>query len=204
MRIFATLAILAVLSPPAAPYDLSWARSFAAPAQADGDHKWDSHFQALMRSSFPQHQHFWVERGRALPVPALVQTFLGVPGGARLDEDRYLTLAGCVPHSCSSSGLVWMDTRGEGKPLVIFAALSEVMTPEGQQHGEQHLWLFASRQLDWQHMPPPLTQSLGRWYTGYQSQWKHWTAETLLLVTLVQPGGATVDLAPALLDLETP
>ena len=108
--------------------DLSWARELASPEKKDGDNKWDPQFRGLMRSSFPQRQSFWRDHEKFPSVPELVQEFLGVPGSVSLDGDRFVTMDGCVPHACSARGMVWIDTRGIGKPLVIFVAPEDVST----------------------------------------------------------------------------
>lgn len=35
-------------------------------------------------------------------MPELVMEFLGVPEDVTLDQDRFVTMDGCVPHACSA------------------------------------------------------------------------------------------------------
>ena len=181
--------------------DLSWAREFASPAKRQMDNKWDPRFRELMRSSFHQRQSFWRDHGVFPTLPELVETFIGVPAGVTLDEDRYLTLDGCVPHACSTRGMVWIDTRGTGKPLVIFVAPEDVSSGPGEKDSLQHLWLYASDVVNWQKMPPDFMTSLAHWYTTYRTIWKPYYSMRVVMLTLVEPTGLTVDLSPSLFSL---
>ena len=187
--------------PAPAGYDLAWARAFAAPGASDADHKWDDRFRALMRTSFSQQQRFWRDHGHFPTVPELVQVFLGVPGGVTLDQDRFVTMDGCVPHACSARGMVWIDTRGTGKPLVIFVAPEDVSTADSEKVAEQHLWLYASDPVNWQKMPDDFKSSLGRWYAAYRAVWKPYNSMRVSMLTLVEPDGLTYDLSPGLFPL---
>jgi hypothetical protein len=183
--------------------DLAWARAFASPEKKDEDHKWDPQFRVLMRGSFTQRQSFWRDHGKFPSVPDLVEEFLGVPGGVSLDADRYVTMDGCVPHACSARGMVWIDTRGGGKSLVIFVAPEDVSTAASDKRALQHLWLYASDELNWQKMPPEFVTSLARWYGAYQATWAKYYRMNVLMLTLVEPSGLTYDLSPTLFALDS-
>ena len=148
----------------------------------------DPRFLPLLKSFFPQHQWFWFDRYKFTPVANLVNTFIGVPGNAILDDDRYVTADGCVPHDCNDRGMLWIDT-GTQPATLIFVATGMVASVQG---GEQtRLWLFASKHMDFQNLPPAFLSSLERWHidnvaNGYK--------EDILLATLVQPNGQQVDL----------
>lgn len=135
-------------------------------------------------------------------MPELVMTFLGVPEGVTLDQDRFVTMDGCVPHACSARGMVWIDTRGNGKPLVIFVAPQDVSTAETDKRALQHLWLFSSTELNWQKMPPQFELSLLRWYESYRQTWAEEYRIDALMLSLVQPSNLTYDLSPGLLGLD--
>ena len=183
--------------------DLAWARAFASLEKKDGDNKWDPRFRALMRGSFPQRQSFWRDHGRFPSVPELVEEFIGVPGSVTLDADRYVLMDGCVPHACSARGMVWIDTRGSGKPLVIFVAPEDVSTANSEKRALQHLWLYASDALNWQAMPPDFVTSLARWYGAYQETWAKYYRMNVLMLTLVEPSGLNHDLSPTLFALDS-
>ena len=189
---------------PETSYDLGWARALASPDKKNADNKWNPQFRALMQSSFHQRQTFWRDHGKFSSLPELVMDFLGVPEGVTLDQDRFVTLDGCVPHACSARGMVWIDTRGNGKPLVIFVAPQDVSTAETDKRAFQHLWLFSSDELNWQKMPPQFEASLSRWYGSYQETWAKYYRIDALMLTLVEPSGLMNDLPPGLLGLNHP
>jgi hypothetical protein len=195
--------------------DASWVRSYAGPAEAlpttahapdvqgrENALLWDARFLPLLRSSFPQHQWFWRDHGEFTPLPDLIRTFMGVPGSALLDKDRYVTASGCVPHDCGDKGMLWIDTGSEPARLV-FAATGIVN--EGPQRASlparDHLWLFCSRPLNWQKLPLELLSSIRRWNDRTAMAFG---PQPFILVTIVQPTGEIVDLAPALLQLSEP
>jgi hypothetical protein len=88
------------------------------------------------------------------------------------DENRYITVTGCVFHFCPSRGLLWVDLNPPKNqdPLVVFAAIdwireSKVTTDPG---AEYTLWLFPNTPLSpdgtgASRMPPALLKSLVRW-----------------------------------------
>ena len=100
--------------------------------------------------------------------------------------------------------MVWIDTRGSGKPLVIFVAPQDVSTAETDKRALQHLWLYASDELNWQKMPPQFNTSLLRWYGSYQEAWAKYYRMDVLMLTLVEPSGLTYDLSPGLFALDRP
>ncbi len=128
--------------------------------------------------------------------------FLGVPEGVTLAQDRFVTMDGCVPHVCSARAMVWIDTRGRGKPLVIFVVSQDVSTAETDKGALQHLWLFSSDELNWQKMPPQFTVSLSGWYGSYRETRAKLYRMNALVLTLAGPSGLTYDLSPALLGLD--
>jgi len=194
--------------PAAAADDASWMRTYAAawqniPAKPLTDNSQghepqlvnDLRFDKLLHSSFHQQQWFWYDHHRFTPLPDLARIFLGVPGSAVVDDDRYVTADGCVPHDCLDRGMLWIDT-GTHPATSIFVATQMIRTVNGDP--DMHLWLFASRHLDFENMPPDFRSSLERWHAndtamGYP--------EEFTLVTLVQPSGEQVDLTyPTLND----
>jgi hypothetical protein len=185
-------------TPPVSTKDATWTREYATNGK---DIKWDTRFIPLLKASFPQHQWFWYDHYKSTSLPDLIQTFLGVSGSALLDEDRYVTADGCVPHDCvANRGMLWIDT-GTQPATLIFAATNLVSGngPEGY-----HLWIFSSTKLNWQHLPPWFSVSLPRWLTtiakpGYRgTSGYHYK---FALATIVQPNGVMEDITPETLPL---
>jgi hypothetical protein len=200
-------------APAAAPdtrRDASWARSFAAPGAPSanggdiGDENRlvnDPRFELLLKASFPQKQWIWFERGKLLSLPDMVQFFLGVPGDALLDENRYVTLDGCVPHDCDDRGMLWMDTGNE-RALLIFAGTGMVRSNDGSS--QTHLWIYTSEKLNWQHMPTSFLASLHRWLATIGADTYRGTSGyryTFTLVTVVGPNGIMEDIGPDVFGL---
>ncbi len=198
----------------APPTDLSWIRDFAVPAtpeslaasQAGGENKlnWDPRFEGLLKLSFHQRQSFWFDHGRFTPVAALAQEFIGVPGSVLVDEGRYVTVNGCVPHDCGDRGMVWIDTAVAVKPVLMFAATQPVSSGPGDRDSQIHLWLFSSAHLNWQKLPPQFRSSLTQWWNRTTKVWAKWVPERIILVTLVQSSGEMVDLSPSLFAFTQP
>lgn len=184
--------------------DLSWIREFASHSRGDekgreNDLNMDPRFQLLLKHSLRQQQFFWRDHGRFTTLPDLVQTFIGVPGDVLLEQNRYVTANGCVPHDCGDRGMIWMDTAPSQHPLLIFVATEVINGPTGNTEAI-HLWLFSTLKLDWQHVPPPFLGSISEWWNS-TSQNTGLLPQHVTLVTLVQPSGEMVDLSPVLFGL---
>ncbi len=188
--------------------DLSWIRSFTVSDGSTGDGQENSlqnepRMVALLRSSLPQHQFFWRDRGRLTPLPDLVHTFLGVPGKALLAEQRYAVINGCVPHDCDDRGMLWIDTQDATHPLLIFAATDWVNGGDPNGGRPVHLWLFSSSELNWSQLPPEFRSSLSAWWRTSSKGWATYSSERVVLVSLVQPSGQTVSLSPDFFSFST-
>jgi hypothetical protein len=195
--VFATHApAQAPVRPLQATLDAAWVQTFAAPLAGNQTDKQigrenalngDPRFPLLLKSSFHQHQWFWYDNNKFTPVAELIELFIGVPGSALLDDNRYVTADGCVPHDCVERGMLWIDTAAH-PATVIFVATTDVNSIEGGDHAR--LWLFASQHLDFQNLPPAFLNSLKRWHNYIALGYK----EDIVLATLVQPNGEQVDL----------
>lgn len=198
---------LALPPKPAAPThtstasDAAWVRTYTIPAgqlkpptqgQVQGrenDLNWDPRFLPLLKSAFPQKQWFWFDHHHFTPVANLIQTFIGVPGDVVLDNNRYVTADGCVPHDGFDRGMLWIDT-GANPAHIIFVA-TQLISSLGP--GDETLWLFSSAHLNWTDLPPAFLTSLKRWQdknnaTGYPQH--------ITIATLVQPSGEQINLTP--------
>jgi hypothetical protein len=90
--------------------------------------------------------------------------FLSVPDRVRADENRYLTITGCVFRFCPSRGMLWVDLNGP-HPLVVFAAIDWIKdskTPN-EPGAEYTLWVFSNRAIDPDHIPAAFVHSIARW-----------------------------------------
>jgi hypothetical protein len=216
----AAASLPAVAQPAHAPesspaMDAAWIRAFAVPeidrpidpeaAHPLGEENrinTDPRFAALLKSALPQRQWFWYEHRHLVSTANLIHTFVGVPGDAILDQNRYVTLDGCVPHYCPDHGMLWIDT-GAHPATLIFAGTGEVFSDNSAD--KNRLWIFSSIKLNWQQIPQPFLASLFRWLTliaipgGGTSGYKY----NFVLVTIVQPNGVMEDITPETLHLRS-
>jgi len=182
--------------------DLSWIRSFTSPVESAGEGKAnlinsDPRFIPLLHSSLPQHQFFWHDHGRFTSLSDLVQTFLGIPGKAVLEQQRYAVVDGCVPHACNARGMLWIDTENT-TPALIFVATDNVNGGASSDGALVHLWMFSSTKLNWQQLPPTFVSSTSEWWSTTSKAWEKYFHERVVIVSLVQPSGEIVTLSTAL------
>jgi hypothetical protein len=149
--------------------DLSWLWQYTKPAP-DGNENGltgDPHFQTFLQQHLTAPQSFWGNGTESLADTAT--EFLALPGIARADDNRYITITGCVPHFCPSRGMIFVDTAGS-HPLVVFAAIdwNRESHATDEASAEYTLWIFPDRPLtlpnttdETPHLPPPLQKSLG-------------------------------------------
>jgi hypothetical protein len=60
--------------------------------------------------------------GRYRSLASTALDHLTVPGKVLADENRYISISGCVVHFCPARGLLWIDLNG-AHHLVVFAAI---------------------------------------------------------------------------------
>lgn len=149
--------------------DLSWMWQYTQPAP-DGHENGlanDPRFYDFLKKHLTAPQAFWGNGSK--PLADVAMEFLGVPGVARADDNRYLTATGCVPHFCPSRGMLFADIGGT-HPLVVFAAIdwSRESHDLDQDNAEFTLWIFPDRDLasansttHEPHLPPSLKRSIG-------------------------------------------
>lgn len=149
--------------------DLQWLWQYTKPAP-DGNENgliWDPHFKPFLQQHLTAPHSFWGNGSESLADTAL--EFLGVPGVARADGNRYFTATGCVPHFCPARGMLFVDTDGSHQ-LVVFAAIDWTRESHAtdEDNAEYTLWIFPDHPLaaanpadNAPHLPPPLQKSLG-------------------------------------------
>lgn len=92
------------------------------------------------------------------PGPEVIEEFLGVPGPIQVDDHRFVTASGCVPHFCAHRGMLWVDTHeDENGPTVVFVAVEGAVEPS--------LWLYSNRDFydDPSSLPHNLLLNINRW-----------------------------------------
>ncbi|MGA7159092.1 MAG: hypothetical protein WBY53_19760 [Acidobacteriaceae bacterium] len=196
----------------AVPDDAAWAKTYATDCGAAMKHRCppstsgyenefagDPRFLPLIKHSLPQRESWWVNGyGGSAPVSSIVQEFIGVPGDLLLDDNRYVTATGCVPHDCGDGGMLWVDT-GTQPATVVFIAHVAIESPTGD--AGKHLWLYGSKTLNFQALPSDLLANLQRWHSSLVASVQKLPepdraifSKRIALATIVQPNGRMRDL----------
>ncbi len=110
----------------------------------------DTRFRPFLAQHLTAPQTFWgnPKTGyKSLDETAL--DFLSMPDKVLADENRYLSITGCVFRFCPERGLLWVDLNGP-HPLVVFTAIDWIKdskTPD-QPGAEYTLWVFPNQPID--------------------------------------------------------
>ncbi len=190
------------------PIDAAWAKMYATdcgnamkhpcPPSTNGyenEFNGDPRLPELLRRALPQRESWWVNGyAGSAPVSSIVQDFLGIPGELIVDDDRYVTATGCVPHDCTTHGLLWIDT-GTHPATVIFVA--EDLFVGGHESG-YHLYLYTSRELATYYagrrhigmLPAEFLATLAAWHASLPSKYD---PQNVVLATIIWPNGRTHD-----------
>ena len=169
----------------------------------------DPHFLPFLDQFLTAPQTFWGQplggRYRSLANTAL--DHLTVPGKVLADENRYVSITGCVVHFCPARGLLWVDLNGK-QHLVVFAAID--WTKEGRPTtdpaAEYTLWLFPNEPLSIagsaQHPAAALTRAIARWTA--QPLAGSGIVQNITHAILVDPDGTPHEVAPSALGIQPP
>jgi hypothetical protein len=163
----------------------------------------DPHFRPFLAQYLTAPKTFWSQTGRQ--PKSLAETaldFLSVPGKVLAEQDRYLSITGCVIRFCADRGLLWVDF-GLPHPLVVFAAINWIQqnkTPD-QPGAEYTLWVFSNKALDPDHIPAALTHSVARWTA--EPPLGSTILQTITAAILVDPDGKPHQIKPAVIGANT-
>jgi hypothetical protein len=145
--------------------DLQWLWQYTTPAPDgnEGALLVDPHFRIMLADQLTAPQAFFREGN--VPLADVARLYFGtLSGSVRSEGNRYIWLEGCVQHKCERQGLLWVDTAVQ-HPTVVFAATE--WTTEGKpvedSNATFNLWLFASRPLSPDHLPPSLVAAISSW-----------------------------------------
>jgi hypothetical protein len=177
--------------------DLQWLWQFAQPAPIGraNDLRLDGRFQSLLLDSFKQPQSMWGPPNTHEPLSTIIPLFLTKYGAVTAEQNRYLTVDGCVPSFCAASGLLWIDL-GRPHPLAVFAAVN--WNPDAHTTAEPtadyNLWLFSNHPLDADALPLALTEAIAHWNIRLASA--HRLVPHIAHALLVEPDGSPFALDP--------
>jgi hypothetical protein len=179
--------------------DLQWLWQYAKPAPL-GDAstlRLDPRFQSFLQDDFKQPQSMWGPPNTHEPLATIIPLFLSRYGAVRAEQNRFLTVDGCVPSFCAASGLLWIDL-GRPHPLAVFAAVN--WNPDAHTVAEPaadyNLYLFPNHPLDADALPLPLTEAISHWQIRLAAA--HRLVPHIAHALLVEPTGQPFPLDPAM------
>ena len=179
--------------------NLEWLWKYSPPPAEgrENDLVLDPRFRPFLAQYLTAPQTFWgnPKTGyKSLAETAL--DFLSVPDKVLADDNRYVTITGCVYRFCPSRGLLWVDL-GSPHPLIVFSAIDWVKdnkTPD-QPDAEYTMWLFANHPIEPDHIPSALTHSIARWTAEPASGTT--VIQHITNAILVDPDGTPHQVSPA-------
>jgi hypothetical protein len=163
----------------------------------------DNRFRPFLAQYLTAPQTFWgnPKTGyKTLDGTAL--DFLSVPDKVIADENRYLSITGCVFRFCPARGLLWVDL-GLPHPLIAFAAIDWIKdskTPN-EPGAEYTLWVFPNHPIDPDHIPAALIHSVARWTA--QPPTGSTVIQQIRNAILVDPEGTPHQIKPATIGANT-
>ncbi len=189
--------------------DIEWIWQYTP----DADHKdgrendlvQDLHFRPFLDQFLTAPQTFWGTpidgKPRSLATTAL--DHLSVPDKVLADDNRYVSISGCVVHFCPARGLLWIDLNGTHH-LVVFAAIdwTKESRPTTDPAAEYTLWVFPSQPLSiaaGTHPPAALIKSIARW-AAEPLPGSH-IVQNITHAILVDPDGTPHEVAPSTLGI---
>jgi hypothetical protein len=183
--------------PPKENVEWLWQYSPPPPEGRENELIRDPRFQPFLAQYLTAPQTFWGDPKTGYkPLDETALDFLSVPDKVLADDQRYLSITGCVFHFCPDRGLLWVDL-GLAHPLVVFAAIDwvkENRTPADPE-ATYTLWIFSNRPIDPEHIPASLTHSIARWSGEPPSG--STILQNITNVILVDPDGQPHKLSPA-------
>jgi len=191
-----------------APENIEWLWQYTPTADArdgrENDLVQDLRFRPFLDQYLTAPQTFWGTpidgRPRTLATTAL--DHLSVPDKVLADENRYLSISGCVVHFCPARGLLWVDLNG-AHHLVVFAAIDWIKASKtpSEPGAEYTLWIFPNHPVDPEHIPAALTHSVARWTAQPPAGSK--VIQQITAAILVDPDGTPHQIPPATIGANT-
>jgi hypothetical protein len=179
-----------------------WQYTKPAPIGEAASLRLDARFQAFLQQAFKQPQSMWGPPNTQEPLATIITLFLTQYGVVSSEQNRYITIDGCVPSFCAASGLLWIDL-GTPHPLAVFAAVNwdpNAHTTD-QPTADYNLWLFPNHQLSPDALPLALTQAIAHWDIRLASA--HRLVPHIAHALLAEPDGSPLALNPELAGANT-
>jgi hypothetical protein len=170
----------------------------------------DDRFRPFLDQFLTAPQTFWGTpvNGRYRSLASTALDHLTVPGSVLADDNRYISISGCVVHFCPARGLLWIDLNG-AHHLVVFAAIDWIKADKtpSDPAAEYTLWLFPNEPLTIaangaQHPPAALLRALARWTA--QPLPGSAIVQNITHAILVDPDGTPHQVLPSTLGIIPP
>jgi hypothetical protein len=184
--------------------DLQWMWQYTRPAPGGmaSNLRRDARFLALLQNNFKQPQSMWGPENSHEPLPIVIPLFLSQYGVVNAEDNRYISIDGCVPGFCASAGMLWVDL-GRKQPLAVFAATN--WTNEGHDTNDPkadfNLWLFPNRNLSPDALPFAFTEAIAHWNARLAAS--HRLVPHIAHAIIVEPDGQPAAVNPALAGANT-
>ena len=191
----------------AAREDVEWIWQYTpAPPDKDGRENaliQDPHFVPFLQQFLTGPETFWgtAINGRYRSLANTALDHLSVPGKVLADDNRYVSITGCVIHFCPARGLLWVDLNGK-QHLVVFAAIDWVKQnrPTYDPDAEYTLWVFPNQPMSGAaHPPAALTRAIARWTA--QPMAGSGIVQKITHAVVVDPDGTPHEVPPSTLGV---
>jgi hypothetical protein len=204
----------AVRKPKPAPENVEWIWQYTPDDTnkqgRENDLVQDDRFRPFLDQFLTAPQTFWGTpvNGKYRSLASTALDHLTVPGSVLADDNRYISISGCVVHFCPARGLLWIDLNGSHH-LVVFAAIDWIKAdkPTSDPAAEYTLWLFPNEPLTIaadgaQHPPAALLKALARWTAQPLSG--SGIVQNITHAILVDPDGTPHEVLPSALGIAPP
>ncbi|HUD23318.1 MAG TPA: hypothetical protein VMQ60_10795 [Acidobacteriaceae bacterium] len=169
----------------------------------------DDRFRPFLDQFLTAPQTFWGTplNGKYRSLASTALDHLTVPDKVLADDNRYISISGCVVHFCPSRGLLWLDLNGTHH-LVVFAAIDWIKAdkPTSDPAAEYTLWVFSNDPLtiaaNGVHSPAALLKAITRWTA--QPLPGSAIVQNITHAVLVDPDGTPHEVAPSALGVAPP
>jgi hypothetical protein len=200
--------------------NIEWLWQYSpSPQRPNGDEHaliQDARFVPFLNQNLTAPQSFWGVQGtKYKPLADTAYDFLSVPGKVVADDNRYLSISGCVFHFCPSRGLLWVDLNQAPKNspgpehLLVFAATDWIREGKASTEpgAEYTLWVFPNQAFglapgDPHPIPSALVRSIARWTREPLAG--SGIVENITHAILVDPDGTPHQVTPATLGVTPP
>jgi hypothetical protein len=163
----------------------------------------DPRFIPFLEQYFTAPQTFWGSPKTGYkPLFDTVLDYLSVPDKVLADDNRYLSISGCVFRFCPARGLLWVDLNGP-HPLMVFNAIDWIKASKtpSEPGAEYTLWIFPNHPIDPDHIPAPLIHSIARWTAKPPAG--STVIQQITNAILVDPDGTPHQIPPASIGANT-